>query len=527
MEIFIFLLVSYVLLSISLFFLFPKAGEAGWKGLVPGLNFVVWCKIIGRPLWHAALLLLPIINIFVYAGMCVQMVRSFGKYRFVDSAMAIIYAPAYFFYLAFKQEEKYIGPNRIQEKEFHEKLEEAYASDNKKLIRKLENNNPYKKSVGREWAEAIVFAVFAAAFIRMFLIEAYVIPTPSMEGSLMVGDFLFVSKAHYGIRTPKTTLMVPLLHNRLPFNAGESYIENPDIPFTRLKALETIDRGEPVVFNFPEGDSVFITPGRTFTINDIRRNPSLSRIPKNYDLVTRPLDKRDHYIKRCIGTPGDSLQIIDRQVYINGKAVPNPKNVQFAYQVLYPQGTNINTSRFQEWGITSEDLRAQGETGMVVILNNEQKEKIQAMDPNISIQPVDMGQLKNTLFPMHPTKYKDWTVDNFGPIWIPKKGTTVQLDRDNIYFYQRIIDIYEENDLEIKGNTILINGEPATSYTFKMDYYWMMGDNRHNSEDSRVWGYVPEDHIVGKPLFIWFSLKEGQLANGINWKRIFSSAVKD
>jgi len=528
MEILIFVLLSYLLLSVSLYFLFPKAGEAGWKGLVPGYNFGVWARLVGRKPAYAWWLLFPIVNLFIYAYLCIDMVRSFGKYGFHHSVMAVVYAPAFFFYLAFSKKEKYLGPTLVSERDYHAQLEEAREKKNTRQLQKLETANPYKKSGLREWTEAILFAVFAAAFIRMFLIEAYVIPTSSMEGSLIVGDFLFVSKTHYGIRTPKTVLMVPLLHNRIPLINRESYIAEPDIPFTRLPALEKIDRNDPVVFNYPEGDSVYVTPGRTFSVYDVRRNPEyLSLIPKQYPLTVRPLDKKDHYIKRCVAIPGDTIQVIDRQLYVNGKPAENPKNIQFTYQVNIPG--SINTSQFEEWGISQEDQRAQGPGYMILVLSEEQKQKVQSLDPGIQITPFDLTKNNpnpNNLFPYDPVHFGGWTVDNYGPVYIPKKGATISLSVENLAMFRRAIEVYEGNKVEVAGGVIKINGQPADSYTFKMDYYWMMGDNRHNSEDARVWGFVPEDHIVGKPLFIWLSAKDGKLGKGIRWNRLFKSASK-
>jgi signal peptidase I len=529
MEILIFLIISYILMSIGLFLVFPKANEEGWKGLVPGLNFIVWCKIVGRPQWHAALLLVPIVNLFIYIGMAIDLVRSFGRYAFSDTILAFLYSPAFFIFLGIQKGEQYIGPSRQLEREFRERLTAAYDQKDKRAIRKLEKENVYKKSAGREWIEAIVFAVFAAAFIRMFLLEAYVIPTSSMEGSLLVGDYLFVSKSRYGIRTPKTIMMVPLLHNRLPGVDRESYLTEPDIPYTRLPALESIDRNDPVVFNYPEGDSVYITPGRTFSVYDVRRNPQmLGAVPKRFPLVVRPFDKMDHYIKRCVGVPGDTIQVIDRQLYINGQPADNPENIQFTYQVNYP-GATLNTNKFQEWGISEEDIKGRGNGTMVVVLSEEQKEKIKGMGSGITIEPYDITQLNpdpNKLFPYDKKHYPDWTVDNYGPVWVPKKGVTIPLNASNIAFYQRVIDVYENNDFENRNGKFFINGEEATEYTFQMDYYWMMGDNRHNSEDSRVWGFVPHSHVVGKPLFIWLSAQDGNIFNGIRWNRMFTSASK-
>lgn len=526
MTIIIFILVSYVLLSISLFFLFPKAGEEGWKGLVPLYNFAVMARLVGRKPAYALWLLFPVVNLFIYAYLCIEMVRSFKKYSFLHAVAAVVYAPAFFFYLAFSKNEKYDGPTLTKEREFHEQLHEAREKKNTRLLQKLEATNPYKKSVVREWTEAIIFAVFAAAFIRMFLIEAYVIPTSSMEGSLIVGDFLFVSKAHYGIRTPKTILMVPLLHNRIPIVNRESYIAEPHLPFTRIKALESIDRNDPVVFNYPEGDSVYVVPGRTYSVYDVKRNPKyLGTLPDQYPLTVRPVDKKDHYIKRCVAISGDTIQVIDRQLYINGKPAQNPKYIQFTYQVNIPG--SINTSQFEDWGISREDQRAQGPGYMILVLNEEQKQKIQALDPGIQIVPFDMSRNNPTphnLFPYDTLHFGGWTVDNYGPVYIPKAGVTIPLSMENLAMYRRAIEVYEGNQLEVANGAIKINGQAADSYTFKMNYYWMMGDNRHNSEDSRVWGFVPEDHVVGKPLFIWLSAKDGKIGNGIRWNRIFQSA---
>jgi len=254
------LIISYVLLSASLYKIFEKAGEPAWKGLVPGLNFVVWCKLIGRSGWWAAWLLVPIVNVFIYAGMAVDLVRSFGKYRFLDTFIAVVFTPFYLLFLGTAPAEKYLGPTIPAEEAYAAQLVAAQKSGSKRQLEKLEKENPYRKGPVREWSEAIIFAVFAATLIRLFLIEAYVIPTSSMEGSLLVGDFLFVSKAHYGIRTPKTVAMIPLLHNTIPKLGTESYLKEPSLKSVRLPAFEKIQHNSPVVFNLPAGDSVYIFP---------------------------------------------------------------------------------------------------------------------------------------------------------------------------------------------------------------------------------------------------------------------------
>ena len=520
--------------------LFPKAGVDAVKGLIPGVNFVEWCKIIGQKPTHALWLLFPIVNIFIFAGMAVDLVRSFGKLEFKHSAAAVIYAPAAFMKLATNPDDKYVGATLTREAAYTKSLEEARASGDTYKLKQLEEKNPYKKSVAREWVESIVFAVFAAAFIRMFLIEAYVIPTPSMEGSLNVGDFLFVSKAHYGIRTPMTVAMIPLLHNQVPVINKESYFNKPSLPYYRLPAIEKIEAGKPIVFNWPVGDSVYITKSRSYFVSQIARQPEYIQSDrelvdkvKNKDFVVRPIDKKDHYIKRCVAGPGDSLRIVDKQIYLNGKAVKNPKHLQYLYQVALPPNVSVSSKKLDEWGIDYGD-NAMGERDVfnngqsILFLDNDQVNKLKSLDQNVQIQPYPQQSEPLKLFPFDTiVGSQNWTVDNYGPIWIPKAGATTPLNLENLPFYRRVIEVYEANKLEVKGKEIFINGKKADSYTFKQDYYWAMGDNRHNSEDSRAWGYVPHDHIVGKPLFIWFSTREGSIGNGINWDRIFMSASKE
>ena len=524
-SVLIFLIVSYIFLSLSLYKVFEKAGEDSWKALVPGYNFVVWCKIIGQPTWWALLLLIPLVNIFIYAGMAVDMVRSFGKYRLRDSALAVIYAPIAFFLLG-KEEDKYVGPTVIQEKEYATKLADAVENNKDRELRQLRANNPYKKSPTREWVEAIVFAVFAAAFIRMFLIEAYVIPTPSMEGSLLVGDFLFVSKAHYGIRTPMTVFQFPLIHNQVPLLGTESYLKSPKLGYHRLPKITNVKHNDPVVFNYPEGDSVYVTQQRTYSVYDLRRGFAPKNLPKITSLKTRPIDKKDHYIKRCIGLPGDKLEIKNTQVYLNDQEIENPENMQLAYAVRYSDNSFKN--QLDELGVNQNEINASSKIPNAggYSLNTKQVQKLKDSYPGITFEMEERGPEPRRLFPHDPVNFPNWSVNNYGPIAIPKAGESIVITPKNLALYKRIISVYENNELEIKNGRIFINGEQTTKYTFKQNYYWMMGDNRHNSEDSRVWGFVPEDHVVGKPLFIWFSTKNGSIGNGINWSRIFTSANK-
>ena len=497
------------------------------KALIPGVNFVECMKAVGRPGWHAALLLLPIFNFFVFAGMCIQLVRSFKKYSFKHSAAAVVYAPAAFAKIALDSHSTYDGPYLTKFNEYNAMIAEAKESENDRKYKKLIENNPFKKSVGREWAESIFFAVFAAAFIRMFLIEAFVIPTPSMEGSLNVGDYLFVSKAHYGIRTPMTVAMIPLLHNRIPFVNKESYLESPSLPYFRLPALETLDRNEPFVFNWPVGDSVYVTKLRPYSVEQVTRHPKdfmsydqeLRTKVKNKEFITRPIDKKDHYIKRCVGMPGDNLEIKDGQIYIDGKPSPNPEHLQTAYRWT-PAQANLSQRKLEDWGIEQTDYIMDSRRNKLGLhIDAGQVEKIESLHPGTSLEKIPEGNDYLKQYPHKPSMFP-WTTENYGPIWIPKKGETIELTKENLALYSRVIDVYEQNDFSRKGGDVIINGETVSQYTFKQNYYWAMGDNRKNSEDSRAWGFVPEDHIVGKPLFIWFSKDE----TGINWDRIFKSA---
>ncbi len=520
MSVLIFLIVLYVLLGLSMMKLFEKAGLPGWKALAPGLAAVEWCKLIGRKPQYALWLLFPIVNIFIYAGMVIDLLRSFGKHSFVQACLAVIYAPIPFFMVSRDPNATYEGPILEKEREYHRLHHEAVEKKDVLGVKKLEAQYPYlKKSQTREWTEAIIFAVFAAAFIRMFLIEAYVIPTSSMEGSLKVGDFLFVSKAHYGIRTPKTVIQFPLMHNRLPFNLGESYLESPTLPYYRLPAIETLDRNEPVVFNWPVGDSIILTPERSWDVLQVRLQNG-GRLPSSETVISRPLDKKDHYIKRCVAVGGDSLEIRSGQLYINGQAAQNPTHLQFAYKITTTSGS-FNAKKLEDFGISLYDL-IQTREGTFYNLDAAQVEKVKAL--GLQVERMKREPAPGFMFPNNPKQFTNWTVDDYGPIWVPKKGATTPLTLDNLAFYRRIISVYEGNKLDVRDGKIYINGQEATSYKFKMNYYWMQGDNRHNSEDSRFWGYVPEDHIVGKPLFIWFSTKAGSISNGINWGRIFKSA---
>lgn len=521
MGILLFVLISYLLLCFTLAPLFRRAGSDPKKAWIPGVNFGEWAHIIGRKKSFAWWLLFPIVNIFIYCGMAIDMARSFGKLGFWDSVLAVVYAPLSFF-LIDRKNLPYQGKVVQLERQYREQIKEAHEAGDKLKVQRLTSKNPYQKGAGREWIESLVFAVFAAAFIRMFLIEAFIIPTSSMEGSLEVGDFLFVSKVNFGIRTPMTVAMVPLLHNRIGFLNKESYLEEPSLPYYRLPALEKIERHDNVVFNYPEGDSVVLTPGRTFSVYDLRRRGMLGQVNPDA-IITRPMDKMDHYIKRTIGLPGDDLEIREGIVYIDGEAIEQPEMVQFTYRVTSTAG-EINTNTLDRIGVHINDHPRAADH--YYNLSKDEVEAIRNLGNDIQVTYVSPSHMDDALYPHRDDLFPDWTTDQYGPVHIPAKGESVELTPQNLAMYKRVIDVYEDNDLVINGDQILINGSPATSYTFRYDYYWMMGDNRHNSEDSRFWGFVPETHIVGKPMFIWMSLKNSKLSDGIRWNRIFNSANK-
>lgn len=523
MSVLIFLIVLYVLLGLSMMKLFEKAGLPGWKAMVPGVAAVEWCKLVGRKPQYALWFLFPVVNFFIYAGLVIDLARSFGKHGYWQSVLAVVYAPILYFFIGRDENAGYEGPILEKEREYHRLHHEAIEKKDVLGLKKLEAQYPqFKKGATREWAEAIIFAVFAAAFIRMFLIEAYVIPSSSMEGSLKIGDYLFVSKAHYGIRTPMTVIQVPLMHNMIPVLGGESYTKKPALPYFRLPAIETVDRNEPVVFNWPAGDSVYLAPDRSWDIGQWNRNKVADRYKgMKLPFVTRPVDKKDHYIKRCLAIAGDSLEIRNGQVFVNGQAATNPTHTQFAYS-LEIAGNSFNVKKLEDFGVNINEMFRDEKGRFCAFLDQSQMEKLRGL--GLKVERLKRSPDPGNIFPNDPNRVANWSVDDFGPIWIPKKGETAPLTLESLPFYRRVIQVYENNTLEVREGKILVNGQEATTYTFKQDYFWMQGDNRHNSEDSRFWGYVPEDHIVGKPLFIWFSTKNGNMRDGINWGRIFKSA---
>jgi len=377
-----------------------------------------------------------------------------------------------------------------------------------------------------EWVDAIIFAVIAATFIRMFFIEAYTIPTSSMEKSMLVGDYLFVSKTAYGPKTPNTPISFPFVHNTMPIIGGKSYSEIIERPYHRLAGFGKVKNNDVVVFHFPEGDTV-ATGIPTQSYYQLVRGYGRNRVwsdKRNFgEIISRPVDKRENYIKRCIGIPGDEIKIVDGQVYVNGTAQQHFPGMQYDY-VVQTNGTSINPKALDKLHIAEDDRGVYSSQRYLFPLTDD---AVTQMKSFANVEAVTKtlqtaGEWDPAIYPSD--KRFPWNVDNYGPITIPAKGTTIQLTVDNLPLYKRIIEIYEGNKLEVNGNQIKINGEVATSYTFKMDYYWMMGDNRHNSADSRYWGFVPEDHVVGKAKFIWLSLdKDKGFPANIRFNRFFNT----
>ena len=401
------------------------------------------------------------------------------------------------------------------------------------------------------WVDALVFALVAVYFINLFFFQNYVIPSSSLEKSLLTGDYLFVSKVSYGPRIPETPLTMPLTQHTLPVVECKSYIEWPHWDYRRVKGLGKVELNDIVVFNYPAGDTLCSAPqyqsydyyGMCYSIGyqlyPQRPNPDslsandrikyfntlyeagreeLRRNEAEYGkIITRPTDRRENYVKRCVGLPGQTLQIKNRIVYLDGKANKEPEEVQYTYYVKLKQ--HIPDEMLKDLGISMEDLVSLNTAGYMPLTKRAVATLSKRKDLVESIR-INTDASEHDIYPLNGNMH--WTRDNYGPIWIPAKGKSINLTLDNIAVYERPIKVYEHNDLQIKEGKIYINGKEADSYTFKMDYYWMMGDNRHNSADSRYWGFVPEDHVVGKPIFIWWSSDPDRSGfGGIRWHRLF------
>ena len=527
-EWFIFFLVIQVIHFAGTWKIYQRANRKAWEAAIPIYNAVILMKIINRPKWWVILLFIPVINQLMFPILWIETARSFGFNKRKDTALVLLTLGFYLFFINYATNSTY------------------------KLNRSLKPRTAFG-----EWVSSIAFAIIAATLVHTYVMQPYTIPTSSLEKTLLVGDYLFVSKFHYGARVPTTTIATPMLHDSIPTaiiseKNTKSYLNKPLLPYLRIPGFQKIKRNDIVVFNWPVDTLVHWM------------DPS-----KGTDF--KPLDKKTNYVKRCVGIAGDTLEVRDGYVYINGKQniLPDRAKLQFYNRVYSEKGLSTQKllrytdKEFERKFIINFTSQNQFEKVMRYATNNPEKIKdnqfiITTSDEGIpqwiingyrldikeistKIRKANItdeiaaklrkdsevdsvvkvinpkGNKGNNMFPQGTNL--SWNTDNYGPIYIPKKGTTVPLNMNSIPFYERIIEDYENNQLEVIGEHIFVNGKKSTSYTFKQDYYWMMGDNRQNSLDARSWGYVPFNHVVGKPVLIWFSINEGK----IRWERLFTT----
>lgn len=462
--------------------LYQKAGFSPILAAIPVYNAVVLLKIIKRPWWWVFLLFLPVINIIVFAGIWIDTLKAFGKTKSVDAWIGVCTFGLYIYALNYNHKTAYQP----------EIIDEIRAS---------------KETV----FSSIAFAIVVATIVHTYIMQPYIIPTSSLEKSLLVGDFLFVSKFHLGARAPMTTVSLPMVHDTIPLVKVKSYISWPQLPYLRLPALQKIKNNDIVVFNWP-----------TDTVYYFRDNSGR--------YAYKPIDKKSNYVKRCLGIPGDVLEIKEGIVYVNNAPLPfhDRQHVQYSYQA-FTQTPLSETYLIDELKLLPNEIYPQrlpegGFRYFFSSVTDQVAERLKSNPAVLSIEKNAFNEPDTKIFPHHGK----WSQDQMGPILIPKEGLTVDLNPENIQLYKRVIQEYESNDLKISGNEVLINNVPSKTYTFKQDYYWMMGDNRHNSEDSRYWGFVPHDHIVGKPVFIWLSLDgNAKGLDKIRWHRMFTTVGGD
>jgi signal peptidase I len=519
----LFILFVQVIHGIGTWKLYVKAGRKAWEAFVPIYNGIVLMQIINRPKYWILLLFIPVINLFLFPIIWIETLRTFGKKSTLDMVLGMVTLGFYIAYVNYTQEVNF------------------------QANRDLTPPNKIMDTLG-----SLSFAIVVATMVHTYFIQPFVIPTSSLEKSLLVGDFLLVSKFHYGARTPITPIAAPMVHDTIPVVKVKSYASKPSLPYFRFPALQSIERNDIVVFNWP-ADTLF----HMYKAAD-----------KRYD---KPIDKKTNYVKRCTAIPGDKIEIKDGIIFINGKEsiLPERAKPQYFYKIKLKtaiakeliseykitesspvfeikneiwdkpevKAELIKTYEFQEFdrdsinsfvlGNVDQDLFSKlqlnySQTYFFGNLTFEKYEKIKSDSRISSVQRKISNAIEPSIFP----GTKDWNVDNLGPIYIPQAGKTVELNNETLPFYKKVISEYEGKDLKVNGNEIRIDGKVTTSYTFEQDYYWMMGDNRHNSLDSRYWGFVPADHIIGKPIFIWMSIdgiNDGIRNWSIRWDRLFTT----
>ncbi len=455
-EWFVFFLIIQVVHFAGTWRLYEAAGRKRWEAAVPIYNAIVLMQIINRPRWWTILLFIPIINLIMFPVVWIETLRSFGKNTTTDTWLGIFTFGLYIYYVNYTQPLNYVT--------------------DRSLI-------PHTKT--GDTISSILFAVIVATLVHTYVMQPFTIPTSSLEKSLLVGDFLFVSKFHYGARVPMTAIAAPMFHDTIPFINKKSYSSWPEIPYMRFPKFQNIKNNDIVVFNWPV---------------DTLYNMYKAADKKYY----KPVDKRTNYVKRAIGVAGDSVQIKDGIVYVNGDILKMPLRAkpEFSYEVETDGSGFDQNYVMQELNSTDGVYQTSQTTFLFRALTDDAVRKLKN---NPTVKRVTRNiehQTEANIF----SGSANWNLDNMGPIYIPEEGKTVALNKASLPFYKRIITDYEHNDLKVIGNEIRINGKVVTSYTFQQDYFWMMGDNRHNSLDSRYWGYVPANHVVGKAVFIWMSI---------------------
>ena len=488
-EWFIFFLVLQVIHFLGTWKLYQRAGRKAWEAAVPVYNAVVLMKIINRPWWWVILMFIPIVNLIIIPVIWVETIRSFGRNSTTDTILVLVTLGFYIYYVNYATNDPYIVDRDLK-----------------------------PRTEAGEWISSILFAVIAATIVHTYFMQPFTIPTSSLEKTLLVGDFLFVSKFHYGAKVPQTAVAFPMVHDTIPFFRVKSYLNKPQIPYFRFPGFETIERNDIVVFNWP--------------VDTVRKFFDTSG--KYYE---KPVDKKSNYVKRAVGLPGDSLSVVNGYVHINGQQLdlPDRARLQFSY-IGQTNGQPLDPRVLYKLYDVTDGYNYNPNNNVFYIqsLTEEGAERLKN-NPNVASldKYIDSTGVKDpSLFPNN--KKLSWNNDNLGPIYIPKKGETIKLTPESAPFYKQIIESYEGREMDdpkkltINGTQVLIDGQPADSYTFKQNYYFMMGDNRDNSQDSRTWGYVPENHVVGKPVFIWMSWDSN--ASGfdkIRWDRVFTTVKGD
>ena len=526
---FLFFIAIQVIHFLGTWKLYVKAGRKAWEAIIPIYNGIVLMQIINRPKWWVLLLFVPVVNLLMFLVIWIETIRTFGFYRKVDSLLVIATLGGYIFYINYATEATYNAKRSIK-----------------------------PRSELGEWVSSITFAIIAATLVHTYFMQPFTIPSSSLEKSLLVGDYLFVSKFHYGARIPSTVIAAPMVHDSLPFTSSASYLNKPQLPYLRVPGFQKIKNNDIVCFNWP-ADSLKTMWG-----------------DNSGEFTYKPVDKKTNYVKRCVAIAGDTLEIRDGFVFINGRknSLPDRAKLQFKHTVYSSKGISTEKvlryigkefeSKFivdyksnEEFAEMGKHLSARKaldgnkfrvntyDYKSVLAVAKKYNSTISEIKTNKRIVNLTLDIAKRlrkdsevdsvvqiihdvdtAIFPQIDSN--EWSQDNMGPIYVPKKGVTININTENLPYYQQIIERYEYNNLVTNNGIIYINGKKADTYTFQQDYYWLMGDNRHNSLDSRYWGFVPFDHVLGKPVMVWFSWEADASTfmaklKSIRWSRMFTT----